>query len=90
MFIFQFLATFISVILDVVSFAMIVRMLLSLFIPTEEGRLHIFLACITEPFIAPVRFILEKFNILQNTPFDFSFTIAYFMIILVRLFLPAI
>ena len=88
--VFQFFAIFISVLLDAVSLAMIARMITSLIFRGDGGKFTMFLICITEPFIIPVRFILAKLNILQNSPIDWSFTIAYLMLMLVRLFLPTI
>lgn len=73
-----------------VSIAMFLRMILSFFVDAEENRFALFLACITEPFIIPVRFLLMKFNILQNTPFDWSFTISYIILMLVQAMLPAV
>ena len=85
-----FLASLVATVLDIVSFAMLARMLLSWFMPGEDNKIMIFLACITEPFILPVRFILSKVSAFQNSPIDWSFTVAYFVIILLRLMLPAI
>ncbi len=84
-----FVAVF-NVLLSAVSLAMFVRMLLPLFTGNEESNFALFLACVTEPFVAPVRFLLVKFNILQGSPIDWSFTIAYILIALLRAFLPAI
>ncbi len=52
--------------------------------------ISLFLACITEPFIMPVRFFMVKFNILQDSPIDFSFTFAYLALTFVRFMLPTI
>ena len=87
---FHFLASFVAVTLDVISMAMMLRVVFSLFFDSEESKIAIFLACITEPFVAPVRFLLAKFNILQDTPIDWSFTVSYLLIILLRLILPPI
>ncbi len=84
----QILAGIVSVILDAVSFCMILRMILSIFMQEESGKFGAFLALITEPFIIPVRFILAKLNILQDTPIDWSFTISYLVIIIIRFMLP--
>ena len=81
-------ARIIIILLEAVSFAMLIRMLLPLFGGSEESRLSLFLACITEPFIIPVRFFMVKFNILQDSPIDWSFTVTYILIALVQLFLP--
>ena len=88
--VFQFFAIFISVLLDAVSLAMLARMIMSLIFHDESGKFSMFLICVTEPFIIPVRFILAKMNVLQNSPIDWSFTIAYLVLMLVRLFLPVI
>ena len=86
-----FAATFIAAILDVVSLAMFVRVIFSLlFFGDEDSKISIFLACVTEPFIVPVRFLLAKFNLLQDSPIDWSFTIAYLVIMLLRMSLPII
>ena len=85
---FYLLASFVAAVLDIVSLAMIARMIFSLFDAMGESRISMFLTCVTEPFIMPVRFLLVKFNILQNSPIDWSFTIAYFVMVLLRMFLP--
>jgi uncharacterized protein YggT (Ycf19 family) len=86
----QFFASFVAVLLDAVSLAMLIRVLLQLFFDSDNSRISIFLACITEPFIMPIRFLMVKFNILQNSPIDWSFTVAYLVIVLLRMFLPVI
>ena len=69
-----------------VQSAMTVRAILSWFV-MDGGRFMNFLYAITEPFIHPVRLFLEKFNILQNTPIDFSFLITYLIISMITIFL---
>ena len=86
---FYLLASFIAAILDIVSLAMIARMIFSFFDAMGESRISMFLACVTEPFIVPVRFLLAKFNLLQNSPIDWSFTISYLLIVTLRMMLPA-
>ena len=89
-FLLDFFARFISVLLDTVSIAMLIRVFMPFFIDVEGSRLYAFLSIITEPFIAPVRFLLVKFNILQDSPIDWSFTFAYILISLVQSLLPAL
>jgi len=86
----HFFASFIAVILNVVSLAMMARMIVSLIFGQEDSRIAMFLVCITEPFIMPVRFVMAKLNVLQNSPIDWSFTFAYLLIIFLRLVLPAV
>ena len=70
----------------VIQSAMMVRAILSWFI-MDGGKFMNFLYAITEPFIHPVRLLLQKLNILQNTPIDFSFLITYLIISLITIFL---
>lgn len=84
----QIFAGIVGVILDAVTLCMIIRMIVSLFIPDESGKFSAFLACVTEPFIIPVRFMLSKLNFLQDSPIDWSFTIAYLLLVTVRFMLP--
>ena len=86
----HFLAALVAATLDVVSLAMMVRVIISLFSGSEDSKISIFLACVTEPFIVPVRFLLFKFNLFQNSPIDWSFTIAYLVIIILRTMLPIV
>ena len=67
---------------------MLMRVIFSLIDNTGESKISMFLACVTEPFIIPVRFLLVKFNLLQNSPIDWSFTISYFLLVLIRMMLP--
>lgn len=83
-------ATLVGLIIDVVSLAMMVRMLLPIFVDIEESKIYYFLLLITEPFIIPVRFILVKMNWLQDSPIDWSFFISYIVMALVRMILPII
>lgn len=80
----------VSLILSVVSFAMLLRMLVSFFIYDEDSRLLRFLALVTEPFILPVRMLLVRFNIGQDSPIDWSFSLTYLLIALVQMFLPVL
>ena len=80
------IALTVQLFLDVLLFLMFLRAILSWFVNPDAGIIH-FLNTVTEPFILPVRFFLRKFNILQNTPMDFSFMIAYLLIWLISLML---
>lgn len=86
----QILAKTISIALSVVSYAMIGRMLLPIFKNPADSKLYQFLFVITEPFVAPVRALFVRFNIGQNSPIDWSFTAAYFLLIIIQGFLPVI
>ena len=83
-------ARVIALTLSALTALMLLRMILSFFVDQEESRLYAFTAYATEPFIAPVRFLLAKFNILQDSPIDWSFSITYLIITMISFFLPVI
>lgn len=80
----------VNLLLSAVSLAMLLRMLLSFFVFDEDSRLLNFLAVVTEPFIAPVRALLVRFNIGQNSPIDWSFSLTYLLIAIAQMFLPSL
>lgn len=84
------IAKTVSVILSVVSFAMLARMLLPWFVDPMESNIYELVCLVTEPFVAPVRAVMFMFNIGQDSPIDWSFTIAYILIWLLQNLLPAI
>ncbi len=88
--IFYIIAKTVSIALEVVSFAMIIRMLLPFFIDPTDNRAYAVTCCITEPFIAPVRALMVRFNIGQDSPIDWAFSITYILIWLLSGLLPAI
>ena len=83
-------AKLIQITISCVIYAMMGRALLPIFIDPEESRIYMFLTLITEPFIIPVRFLMVKFNIGQNTPIDLSFLFTYILLIALEMFLPVI
>lgn len=84
------LAKTVSIALEVVSFTMLIRMILSFFTDTSENHLYMITCYITEPFIAPVRAIMIRLNVGQDSPIDWSFSITYILIWLISALLPAI
>ena len=86
-----FIAKLISVAITVVMYAMMIRAIMPFFIRDIEGnRFYLFVTLITEPVIAPVRFLLVKFNLWQDLPIDMAFMITYFILIFVQMILPVI
>ena len=80
----------IQIILGLVSFAMLVRVILPFFTDAENNRFYILACCISEPFIAPVRYVMVKLNIGQDSPIDWSFFATYLILWLLEALLPAI
>ena len=88
--IFYILAKTVSIVMEVVSFTMIIRMLLPFFTDPNESRIYAISFCITEPFIVPVRAVMVKLNIGQDSPIDWAFSITYIILWLLSSLLPAI
>ena len=82
----QFAGLICLTLLDIVSLAMLARSLLSLFFE-EDGMIMRFLYSITEPFVIPVRKLLEKLNIMSGMPIDVSFLITYLLLFVLQGFL---
>lgn len=88
--VFFIFAKTVSLTLSIVSIAMLVRMILPWFTDPMENKIYFITCLVTEPFIAPTRAIMIRFDIGQNSPIDWAFTITYLIIILLRNLLPAI
>ena len=84
------LAKTVSLVLDVVSFTMLIRMILSLFVDPMESKLYLITCYITEPFIAPVRAIMVRFNIGQDSPIDWAFFVTSILLGIIGSILPVI
>ena len=80
----------ISLLLSAVSFCMLVRMILSFFPSMQDSRVAVFVTVVTEPFIIPVRAVMYKFGIGQDSPIDWAFSLTYILIYIVQLFLPVV
>ena len=74
-----------SVFVDVILFAMLVRAIFSWFPPETEGPFQRMLYMITEPAIMPVRKIFARMGWFQGLPIDMSFMITYLLLTLLQL-----
>ena len=88
--VFYIIAKTVSLFLSAISTCMFMRVILQLFIRSEDSKLIMFFAAVTELFVFPFRVIMAKFNIMQGTPIDAPFFVAYMFIALMNLFLPVI
>lgn len=84
------LAKCVRVFLDIISLAMMLRVILPLFADVDNSPFFMFTVAITEPIVMPVRFILDKLGIGLNTPIDIGFMATYLMLFVIDLLLPAI
>lgn len=80
----------VDLILSAVLFAMLIRAVLNLFMMGEESKFAMMLYMFTEPFILPVRRILERFNLFQGSPLDVSFFLTTVLIAMLQTLLAAI
>ena len=80
----------IAVVLDAVLLFMFARALLPFLGFSEDSRLLTFFFVVTEPFVIPVRFILQKLNLFQNSFIDVSFTVSFLLISMLSTLLPMI
>lgn len=80
----------VDLILSAVLFAMLIRAVLNLFMMGEESKFAMLLYMFTEPFILPVRKILERFNLFQGSPLDVSFFLTTVLIAMLQTLLSAI
>ncbi|MBR5449429.1 MAG: YggT family protein [Clostridia bacterium] len=87
--VFYVIAKVVSIGLSVLSVVMFLRVILQ-FIASAENKFVIFCYAITEPFIIPIRVIMEKLDIGQNSPIDIPFFVAYIMISVLQMMLPMI
>ena len=81
---------FVDLILTAVLFAMLIRAVLSIFMMGEESKFAMMLYFFTEPFIIPVRIILQKLNLFQGTPLDMSFFLTSILLGMIQTVLAAI
>ena len=63
-----FLVNFVELLCNVLTIAIIFRVILSWFSPRPTNRLAIVLIQITEPFLRPLRRIIPRTGILDFTP----------------------
>ena len=80
----------VDLILSAVLFAMLIRAVLNLLMMGEESKFAMLLYMFTEPFILPVRRILERFNLFQGSPLDVSFFLTTVLLAMLQTLLAAI
>lgn len=68
--------------IEVIEIAMLVRAVISWIPLDEDNPVETFVTAITEPFIYPVRLIVDRIDALRNCPLDISFFVAYLILFL--------
>ena len=80
--IFNIIARLVVALLYAMQFLMFGRAIMSWFAPDEDNRIAQFLFVVTEPFVYPIRQLLNKFNFFSNIPIDMSFMFAMIILII--------
>lgn len=83
------LAKVVQLALSVLSIAMFLRVILQFF-ADDDNRFVIFCYAVTEPFIVPVRHLLDRLGVGQNSPIDIPFFVTYIIISVLQMMLPII
>lgn len=78
------LATFVDVLLTVLYFAIFIRVILSWLPLDEDGPFVSFVYLVTDPVILPIRALLDRTGLLENSPLDFSTLIAMVVLMLLQ------
>ena len=82
------LIRFVTIFLDVISIAMLVRVVLSwIRMGDGQGPIGYFFFVITEPFIVPIRLLFDRLGWFQGGPLDMAFFITTILISFVSMLL---
>lgn len=84
------LVQFVLIFLDVISFSMLIRAILTFLGINEGGLLMRFLYVVTEPAIMPLRKLFYKLNWFQNTPFDMAHLFTYTVLWILQLLISSL
>lgn len=76
-----------TIMIWVLQSAMFIRAIMSWIPGADENRFGDFLYAITEPFIVPVRAILDRIPLFRGFPLDMSFLFTYLLLSLLSMFL---
>ncbi len=72
--------------MSVLGYVMLIRVVLSI-LGFDESMLYVICYAVSEPVVAPVRVVLDRFTSLQEIGIDFSFMATYLLLEVVRIFL---
>ena len=73
-----------SALLSVMQVAMLIRAILSWFPQAADSAFGDLIATGTEPVVAPIRDLADRFGWFRNSPIDFSFMIAYLLLFVLQ------
>lgn len=80
----QLLRTTAVAIISFLELAMLVRAIMSWFPFGEDNKIGYFTYVITEPFVIPVRNVLERFEFVRNFPVDIPFFATFLLLAVIE------
>lgn len=84
---FYIISTIASLLLGFLELMMLVRAVMSWFPVDDDNAILRFAYGVTEPFIYPVRLLLDRIPAFQEMPIDISFFVTFLLLTLVQFFL---
>lgn len=78
------IASVVSAFLSIMQIAMLIRAILSWFPRAADSAFGNLVYAVTEIVVAPIRALCERFGWFRNSPIDFSFLIAYLLLLVVQ------
>ena len=80
----RIVAGLVSALLSVMQVAMLIRAVLSWFPQAADSAFGDLIATVTEPVVAPIRALADRFGWFRNSPIDYSFMIAYLLLFVLQ------
>ena len=87
--VFYIIASAVRILLDVISVAMLLRVILQFFVD-PENKFYALCYYISEIVIYPFRLLFAHFKIAENSPLDIPFFIGWIFLSALNIFLPVI
>lgn len=84
---FYIVSTVASLLISFLQLMMFVRAILSWFPVDEDSAILRFAYGVTEPFIYPVRLLIDRIPSLSEMPIDISFSITFLLLMFLQFFL---
>lgn len=86
---FFFVSQTVNAFLSIFMLLLLARAIVGFFAGEDgESGLLLFLFAVTEPVVSPVRRMLARIPLLEESPIDFSFMATYLIIMIVQTALP--
>ncbi len=84
---FYIVSTVASLLISFLQLMMFVRAVMSWFPVDDENVILRFAYAVTEPFIYPVRMLIDRIPALSEMPIDISFSITFLLLMFLQFFL---